>query len=79
MAETGHNGLGHPLEVHVAGEDRDVCLGDPLGGGGRLTIGDNHVYKELKYEIKVHIMIKGKRDVFKIRRSAQKSTPSYSR
>ena len=48
VAEPGHAGLRHPLEVHVAGQDGQVGVGDGGGVAGRMTIGHQHVDQELK-------------------------------
>ena len=48
VTEPGHGGLRHPLEVHVARQDRQVGVGDVRGVGGRVAIGDQHVQKKLQ-------------------------------
>ena len=48
VTEPGHGGLRHPLEVHVARQDGQVGVGDVRGIGGGVTIGDQHVQKDLK-------------------------------
>ena len=43
-----HDGLRHPLEVHVAGEDGEVEGVDRGRCGGRLPVGEQYVNQELK-------------------------------
>ena len=48
MAEPRHDCLGHPLKVHVAGQDGKVGLGNVLGGGGGQAVSDEDVQQQLK-------------------------------
>ena len=48
VSEPGHHRLRHPLQVHVAGEEREVRVGDGGGVGGWVTIRHQHVNQQLK-------------------------------
>jgi hypothetical protein len=45
VSEPGHDGLGHPLEVHVAGQHRQVRVRYARRGRGRLPVRYQHVYE----------------------------------
>ena len=40
VTKARHHRLRHPLQVHVAGEDGQVGVGDGVRGHGRLSVGD---------------------------------------
>ena len=48
VTKPGQNGLGHPLEVHVAGQDGEVGAGDGRGGGGGVAVGHENIHQELE-------------------------------
>ena len=43
VTEPGHGGLRHPLEVHVARQDRQVWVSDVRWVGGGMTIRDQNI------------------------------------
>jgi hypothetical protein len=45
VSEPGHDGLGHPLEVHIAGQHRQVRVRYACRGRGRLPVRYQHVYE----------------------------------
>ena len=48
VAEAGHDGLGHPLEVHVAGEDGQVRVVDGAGRRRGVPVRQQDVEEELQ-------------------------------
>ena len=47
VPEPRHDGLRHPLQVHVAGEDGEVRGRDRGGGARGVTVRHQHVYQQL--------------------------------
>lgn len=48
MSSPGHAGLGHPQEIHVAGQDRKVRIRSCRQASSRVSIAKKDIYNQLQ-------------------------------